>query len=160
MKLKEKCIILLCLIWIIYIPLQAQEIITTSGNYGTTSAAHVTWTIGEPLTETAAGLNNVLTQGFNQGDLIITTIKKPEFQEINIRAFPNPASDHLKIVTEGSEFESLRYVVYDMNGKTVLENQLSGSETDIPIGNLSPSTYLIKVFQNRKEIILFKIIKK
>jgi hypothetical protein len=159
MEIQLKLLIWLCLLWFISIPLQAQEVITSSGGYGTSASAKVSWTIGEPVTETVTGTNNILTQGFNQGELTITNIK-PEFPGLSLRAYPNPASDHLRIVAGGIDYENLRFVLFDINGKSIVENIFTGIETDIPISNLIPSTYFLKVYQNKTELAIFKIVKK
>lgn len=160
MKYKWKSILSFIVLNFLSIQLFSQEVITSTGGYGITSNAHVTWTIGEPVTETAEGLNNILTQGFNQESIIITTIKENEFPDLKVKVFPNPASDKVKLVVEKTDSENLRYILFDLNGKPVSESRISGTETFIPVGNLSPSTYLLKIFNNNSEISIFKIIKK
>jgi hypothetical protein len=140
--------------------LQAQEVITSSGGHGITTSVKVIWTIGEPVTETSIGLNNILTQGFNQGNLLLTTIKKPDLLGTDFKIFPNPASDNLKIIAVGIDYEKLRFVLLDLNGKVLIENVFTGYETDIQIGNLKPSIYFLKIYQNQTELSIYKIIKK
>ena len=160
MKIITKSFALLWLLWIISVSLQAQEVVTTSGGYAESTSAKVTWTIGEPVTETITGTTNILTQGFNQGDLIITLIKSPELPGLLLKVFPNPANDNLRISSGNSELENLKYVLIDMGGKVVAEKRLAGRESDISVSGLAPSTYLLKVYQNKKEIGVFKIVKK
>jgi hypothetical protein len=160
MKIQLKFVTWLCLLCYASISLQAQEVITSSGGYGVSTSAKVSWTIGEPVTETVVGTNNILTQGFNQGHLIITVITKPDFPGLSMNAYPNPVADHLKITVKGIDYEDLRYILYDLNGNAISENRLVGIETEISVGNLAPSTYLVKIFQNKTELAIFKIIKK
>ena len=159
MKIKMKYSSLLCLLLVLPIILQAQEVVTTSGGYGSSASAKVTWTIGEPVTETVTGTNSILTQGFNQGDLIITIIKNPELSGLNIKAYPNPASDHLKISVGNSELDYLDYILFDIRGQIIKKNKLKGVQSEISMGNLAPSTYLLKIYKNNTEIAIFKIIK-
>ena len=50
----------------------AQEVITTAGDYHSAASGSLSWTLGEVLTETySTGLNS-LTQGFNQSQLSAT----------------------------------------------------------------------------------------
>ena len=139
---------------------QAQEIITSSGSHGTTTGSDVSWTIGEIITETAESTNSILTQGFNQGDLLITKIVKTELPDLDFNVYPNPASDLLKLVTNEPNYENLRFILYDFSGRKLIDRPLTDRVTDIPIRNLRASTYFLKVYQNKTEIILFKIIKK
>ena len=159
MKIKMKYSSMLCLLSVLPIILQAQEVVTTSGGYGSSASAKVTWTIGEPVTETVTGTNSILTQGFNQGDLIITIIKDPELSGLNIKAYPNPATDHLKISVGNSDLDYLDYILFDIRGQVIKKNKLKGVQSEIPMGNLAPSTYLLKIYKNNTEIAIFKIIK-
>jgi hypothetical protein len=160
MKIKTKLYLWLCLLCTFSVAVQAQEVVATSGGYGETSGAKVTWTIGEPVTETISGTNSILTQGFNQGDLIITMIKNPEEAGLTLKVFPNPVNENLTISAVNSEVNNLKYVLINMGGKVLIERNLSGSVSDISVRGLAPSTYLLKVYQGRKEIGVFKIIKK
>lgn len=159
MKIKTKYYSMLCLLLVLPIILQAQEIVSSSGGYGSSASAKVTWTIGEPVTETVTGINSILTQGFNQGDLIITIIKEPELPGLNVKAWPNPVSDNLKISIGETELDNLNYILFDIGGKVVRQNKLKGVQSEIPMGNLTPSTYLLKIYRNNAEIAIFKIIK-
>jgi hypothetical protein len=139
---------------------QAQEIITSSGSHGTTTDADLSWTIGEIITETAESTNSILTQGFNQGELLITKTVKTELPNLDFNVYPNPASDLLKLVTNETNYENLRFILYDFNGKKLIDRPLTGRVTDIPLNSLRASTYFLKIYQNKTEITLFKIIKK
>ena len=159
MKITAKHLSILCLICFLPSVIQAQEIVTTSGGYGSSTSAKVTWTIGEPVTETVAGTNSILTQGFNQGDLIITIIKDPELSGLDIKAYPNPVSDNLKISVGDSELDYLDYILFDIRGQIIQKNKFAGAESEISIGKLAPSTYFLKIYKNNTEIAIFKIIK-
>ncbi|MCX6328871.1 MAG: T9SS type A sorting domain-containing protein [Bacteroidia bacterium] len=160
MKIKTKFASIVWLLWIVTVSVQAQEVVTTSGGYGSSANAKITWTIGEPIIETISGTSAILTQGFNQGDLLLTVIKGPEESGLIIKVYPNPASDHIRLSAGKAETENLKYLLIDMGGKVLTEKNMSGGEADISVSGLAPSTYILKVYQNKKEIGVFKIIKK
>jgi len=147
------------LFWTINVALQAQEVVATSGGYGETSGARVIWTVGETVTETFAGTNSILTQGFNQGDFIVTVIRKPELPGLIIKAYPNPANDYLRLSVADTDFDNLNYVLLDIGGRLLHKDVIKGSEYEIPLKNLTPSIYFLKIYQRKKEIAIFKIIK-
>jgi hypothetical protein len=159
MKIKTRVNLWLCLLSALPLTLQAQEVVTTSGGYASSSSAQVTWTIGEPVTETLTGTTSILTQGFNQGDFIITLIKSPESRGLILKVFPNPAAENLNISVSDPELENLNYILIDMGGKVISRNTIKGIEYNIPIGYLSPNTYFLKIYQKKTEIAIFKIIK-
>lgn len=160
MKIKTNFYLWLWLLCTLPVTLQSQEVVTTSGGYAESTSAKVTWTVGEPVTETVIGTNSILTQGFNQGDLIITLVKNPEESGLILKVFPNPANDRVNISVVQTEIENLRYILTDINGKVLSNNKLQGYETDIPVSDLSPALYLLKIYKGRKEIGVYKIIKK
>lgn len=48
------------------LPLQSQQLMGTAGSQGISAGIHLSWSLGEPLTQTLQGSSNVITQGFQQ----------------------------------------------------------------------------------------------
>lgn len=160
MRILLKSIIVFALIFDQTYVLNVQGIITTAGGNAGSSGITVSWTIGETIIVTAAGINNILTQGFNQGDLLITEIRKPEYPVIGFKLYPNPASENIKIITEGTENIRFRCIILDIYGKVLIDNFFEGPEFDISVVNLKKSIYILKIYQTDREITVLKIIKK
>ena len=57
------------------------------------------------------------------------------------------------------EFSNLNFLLYDMQGKLLQNEKLTGTETQIYMSGLVPSTYFVKVVKYNKEIKTYKIIK-
>lgn len=156
MKTKIKLLIAFCLFG--YGTVQAQEIITTGGDYQSSSSGSLTWTIGEPVSETFSGNGKYLTQGFEQPAYLIVSVKElPENCEISV--FPNPTSDFLQLKIGDYKVENMQYQLYDMNGKLLLQKNIESTETGIPFAEFMPSAYFLKIIKERKKIKVFKIIK-
>ena len=68
----------------------AQEVITTAGDYYLASSGSLSWTFGETITETFSTGINALTQGFNQSQLSATATYQLPTLDFNIKAYPNP----------------------------------------------------------------------
>ena len=160
MRIFLKVIIVFALIFNQTYVLRAQEIITTAGGNAGSSGITVSWTIGETIIETASGINSILTQGFNQGDLLITEISKTEYPVIGFRLYPNPASENINIITEGTENNRFRCVILDIYGKVLTDNFFEGPEFDISVVNFKKSIYILKIYQTDREVAVLKIIKK
>jgi hypothetical protein len=60
---------------------------------------------------------------------------------------------------ENYDTESLSYKLFDANGKLLESKKVTGIEAVISMANLLPNLYFLKVIENQKEIITFKIIK-
>ncbi len=75
--------------------------------------------------------------------------------EVTINSFPNPVKDFLTLNIENQI--NISYVVCDEIGKLICNNKLEGNKIDFR--NLSNGIYLLKVFENGREISNLKIIK-
>ena len=80
-------------------------------------------------------------------------------QDLKITTYPNPSKDNLILKVESNNFEELYYILTDSRGVCLRNEQIIGEETKIELTSLPPSTYLLKIFKNKKEQKYFKIIK-
>jgi hypothetical protein len=139
--------------------LHAQQVIATAGATDQTASGGVSYTIGESVTETFAISSVTITQGFQQTKLTVTAIFEVADLGYSLIAFPNPATDFVKLNVSGDNYKGLRYVLYDLKGITIAEKQLESNETVIPFSDLGFAEYILKVFKDQKEIKSFKIVK-
>ena len=63
-------------------------------------------------------------------------------QAFNVRAFPNPASDQIRILVEGAQLESARLMATD--GRTV--QQIQGGQSEVNLQHLPEGLYLLQVW--------------
>ena len=138
----------------------AQEVVSASGGSFSNSSAQISYTLGEMVIETFAGANHVLTQGFHQTRLHIVGIEENPELYFQIQAYPNPVNHYLNIKTQGFETpESLIFMLFDMNGRLVAQDNLSGFDTQIDFQKLEPAMYFLRIFEGKKELTLFKVVK-
>ncbi len=141
-----------------------QEVVSSGGGFYENENFSFSSTIGEVFVETYSNDNYILTQGFQQTKLTIVGIEEISNLNYSITAFPNPVNDYITITINGENSsnnnqETMHYMVYDINGKVVDNQQFSGKSAEISFTTLLPSTYFIKIFENKKEIKTFKVIK-
>jgi hypothetical protein len=133
------------------------QIIGSAGNTATSANAQLSWTIGEPIVNTEINTNNILTQGFNQSVLLITSIdEKPN---TNITIQPNPTSDFATINIDESDLLNAQYFLFDINGKLILQNKITDKQTKLSFIELANATYFVEVSTNSQKSKTFKIIK-
>jgi hypothetical protein len=118
------------------------------------------FTIGEVVTETFGAGDLILTQGFHQTNLMVTSIEDlaAEFQ---LRVFPNPTVDLLSIDAQRSP-ESFSLELMDTAGRPLLlqRSMLNGTTHQINLSNYPPGIYLLRLrTEDRKNIQTFKIVK-
>ena len=142
-----------------YITVYSQQVVSSAGATSQTSSGGISYTIGESITETHTVSGKTLTQGFQQTKLVITAINETKDLGYTVTAFPNPTSDFVKLSVSDSKVNGLRYVLYDMNGIVISFKELDNSETVIPFSDAISASYILKVFNGKKEVKSFKIIK-
>lgn len=139
--------------------IQAQEVIASSGNYFQNENGTISWTLGEPVIETYSSADIILTQGFQQPVLMVSTFVEGPDLDFHLTAFPNPTSAHVNISTDALQGESLMYRVYDVQGRFISSNRLVGTQTRVAFDDFQPGTYFIRITRDEKPVKTFKIIK-
>ncbi len=123
-------------------------------------------TIGEAAITTQRGSNYVLTQGFQQGPVILLSTRKDYFPDLDIRVFPNPASSYVTVTINGQTANHFKVQVFDMYGRLMWIDPpelLFGDGYNLRL-NLSPlakGNYLIRITDSENKWIYsdIKIVK-
>ena len=160
-KLKLSAVLLLGLG---VIGLQAQESINATGGNASGSVGSASYSVGQVVYTTNTGTSGSVAQGVQQPYEIsvVTGLEEAKGINLSVSAYPNPTTDYLTLSIDASttlSIQSMSYQLYDMNGKLLQNEKISGSQTSIVMSNLVPATYFVKVVQGNKEVKTFKIIK-
>src|SRR6056297_2256599 len=93
-----------------------QNVSGTAGAYSENANGSLSWTIGETVVETVSDGTTTLTQGFQQGNLSVTTlIEQPELSS-TLKVYPNPVENILHVETDK---KGMDYQLLNINGQTV-----------------------------------------
>lgn len=141
--------------------LQAQTSVNATGSNASGGGGSVSYSVGQVVYTTDAGTNCSVTYGVQQAFEIsvVTAIEEAKVINLSVSAYPNPTSDYLTLSISEFEISNLSYQLYDMNGKLLRSEKITGKQTSIAMGNLVPANYFVKVIQGNKEVKTFKIIK-
>jgi len=83
-----------------------------------------------------------------------------EFGNIRMEVYPNPVKDALTLEILGDyDDDQLTYHLYDILGKLLDENTVTGYQTSISMEHLQKAVYLLKVTDQKSEVKTMKIIK-
>jgi len=135
----------------------AQEVIASTGIYIETSSLTMDYTVGEIFVSTFSNSTNKLQQGFHQPSLSLTTsYQNPSFDYM-ISAYPNPTTDYLTV--ECSSLNKAYYLLFDIQGKLIEQNNITNHQTKIDVQELISSTYILKILDSKNHIKTFKIVK-
>jgi hypothetical protein len=139
----------------------AQETVTASGGDASGSGGTISYSIGQTLYTIHLGSEGSVAHGVQQPYeiSIISGIDGTEGVLLTLIAYPNPTRDVLTLKVENYKSENLTYRVFDLNGKLLEISKLNDYETQIVMSKYPPALYILKVYDNQKEIKIFKIIK-
>lgn len=142
--------------------LNAQESVNTTGGDASGSGGSVSYSVGQVMYQTHTGANGSVAQGAQQPYefSVLTAIEEAKGINLSVSAYPNPASNYMVLKIKDIELSDLSYRLYNTQGNTIQNEKINGSLTNIDMSNLMPAIYFVKVIQNKKNIITFKIIKK
>ena len=129
-----------------------QSVVSTAGGNVQNDIYTNSWTIGEVITETYTIENNILSQGFHQGNLVVDWIGKDVPQEFQIKAYPNPAKDIMIIELQDP---GLDYQLVNVKGRVIQNGIFFSIQDQIDFTHIPAGTYFLKV----KDYKTHKVIK-
>ena len=141
--------------------LQAQTSVNATGGNASGSGGSASYSVGQLAYTTNTGTNGSVSEGVQQPFeiSIVTGIEEAKGINLSVSAYPNPTTDYLTLSIGEFDISNLSYQLYDMNGKLLQNEKITGNQTSIAMGNLVPANYFVKVIQGNKEVKTFKIIK-
>jgi len=141
--------------------LQAQESVNATGGNASGSGGSVSYSVGQVVYTNNTGTNGSVTQGVQQPFEIslVTAIEQANGINLSVTAYPNPTTDYLTLEVKDFELSTLHFQLFEMNGKLLQNEKITGNQTSIVMSNFVPATYFVKVIQGNKEVKTFKIIK-
>ena len=140
--MKKLLLILLCLPIIGLGQVTSPSVVSSSGDSYNNGGVNMDYTLGEIVVETHTNSTTVLTQGFHQGVLKVST--NVENTEINLKVYPNPTSQFL--IIELVENVKADLLVYDMNGKLVIKDKLDDEQLkQLDFGFLNQGNYFLHI---------------
>jgi len=141
--------------------LQAQTSVNATGGNALGSGGSASYSVGQVVYTNNIGTSGSVAQGVQQPYEIsvVTGLEETKGINLSVSAYPNPTTDYLTLEVKEFEFSNLHFQLYDMNGKLLQSEKITGNQTSIAMSNLVPATYFVKVTDGNKEIKAFKIIK-
>jgi len=139
--------------------LQAQTSVNTTGGNASGSGGSASYSVGQLAYTTNTGTNGSVSEGVQQPFEIsvVTGLEEAKGINLSVTAYPNPTTDYLTLSIADFDASKLSYQLYDMNGKLLQNEKITGNQTSIVMSNLVPATYFVKVIQGNKEVKTFKI---
>jgi hypothetical protein len=158
--MKHSILILISILFALSVTAQVkQEVIASAGGYNTVSGLSISWTLGETIIPTFKNGDLVLTHGF-QSQLIITTVEENINLIVNLKIFPNPASDIVNIQFEAPIDGEIIVYLLDSQGNLVKKDIIESTmvEKQLNMQDLAGGIYYIKLVKG-KLVNVYKVVK-
>ncbi len=141
--------------------LQAQTSVNATGRNASGSGGSASYSVGQLAYTTNTGTNGSVSEGVQQPFEIseVTGIEEAKGINLSVSAYPNPTTDYLTLSISEFEISNLTYQLYDISGKLLQSEKITGNQTNIVMSNLVPANYFVKVIAGNQLIKEFKIIK-
>ena len=136
--------------------------INTTGASAYGNNGSVSYSVGQVFFTSDNQSSGTIDQGVQQTFTENKELLQLPDQEksVEITAYPNPMTNYLSIDLDSFNDKKYAYKLFDLNGRLVKENILTNTLNTITAVNLPSSTYVLRVYADKKPIRTFKIIKK
>ena len=126
------------------------SLLSSAGEFFTAPSFSLSMTVGDLVISTAGSGSIILTQGFQQPDLVIETFLSEKMIDWEVRAWPNPVTDKLNISISLPSPMILNLEILDLNGRSILLQQTRGPDTYhqllLDLQQLVNGFYIMKVY--------------
>jgi len=86
-----------------------------------------------------------------------TQVTIKDIEKTNVKIYPNPANDYLKIIVDDYNISELNICIYDIYGRTVLIKTCENN-SEIETSILSEGIYIVRISDNKKILSTEKIV--
>lgn len=141
--------------------LMAQSGIVPAGGDAIGSSGSLSYSVGQVdylVTDASAGKSN---QGLQvPWEITVESGVENISIELVAKVHPNPVSDVLQLSIGDLLSEDMKYWIYDIQGKLIMESSLYEEKTGIDFSHLAASTYILHITSGQKIVKSFRIVKK
>lgn len=137
----------------------AQNASVAAGGEASGSGGSLSYSVGQVAYTADSSPMGSVSRGVQQAYVISSVGVDEPGISLAVSAYPNPVADFLTLAVESDNFQSLSYQLFDMNGKLLSGERISGTQTRISMLTLTPATYQLRVIRGKKLVKTFSIIK-
>lgn len=131
------------------------EVITGHGDiYQAANGSDLHFTLGEVMVQRYDN-GEILTQGFHQTYEEATPVFETPKRNIEIKAYPNPATDWVAVETDSNE--KLYLQLFNTNGQLLYNAEMTNQTETLDVSNLPGGMYYLNVADKEGLIQSFKL---
>lgn len=138
--------------------LSQQGTVGAGGNINSPTGS-VSFSVGQVSDRTTSNSNFTISEGIQQTYEIYTLSTSELSFKFDVKIFPNPTVDILKVSFSNESKQETEFQIFDMNGSMLLNEHTLNENIDLNMSNFTPGSYLLKMYSSNQIINSFKIIK-
>lgn len=119
---------------------KAQEVKSSGGGHYKSANTQVSYTIGEPLTNSYTNSNPKVTQGFHQTKITVTGGSIQLASNIEIQFYPNPTTQQI-IIEHHEQKSDFSLKIYNQLGQLIRTETLNTTKSIIDLLSLAQGNY-------------------
>jgi hypothetical protein len=119
------------------------EVTATAGAHFAIPSIQMSWTLGEPITQSFSNSTAQFNQGFQQAFIDVTGIFDYDFA-YTVEAFPNPTVSTVRIKLSENVVAGKMSII-DPTGKTIYTNDITESDFLLDFAPYAQGTYLLNL---------------
>jgi Secretion system C-terminal sorting domain len=156
---KVKLALLFCAV-VGFSGLKAQDAPTAAGGDATGSGGSASYSAGQVVYTSNSSASGSVNQGVQQ-PYVVSTIGVSTNPDINLTmsVYPNPSTAFINLKVENQDLKNLSFQLFDVQGKILVNQKITATETTIKMEEYAQASYFLKVVDNKTELKTFKIIK-
>lgn len=128
------------------------DVLASAGDHFSNPSGQLSYTLGELLIETETAGSNIITQGFHQPDLLITSLTSFD-PVVSANVFPNPANLFFNVRVTGTT-DPVQILVFDTQGKLMQQQTATAGSTErMDASTLPAGIYFIRITGNDGKLL-------
>jgi hypothetical protein len=124
-------------------------LLSNQGGYSQFSSGSISWSIGEPVSESYTSGGRIHTMGFHQPELNIVSIIQEQGHDVTVLVFPNPVKETLTVNFSGMNPGDYKLEMFDNIGKLILKSDASvtgnSQSVQLKINEVAAGNYFLRV---------------
>jgi len=120
------------------------ELLASSGAEYSDGSVSMSWSLGELAVHSLTADQGILTQGYQQGNLTITSVRELE-NGLNCSIYPNPTSERITMELDAGIDLPVNVELFNTKGQIILQKQFLDLQNDIDFTHLPPGLYYIRM---------------
>jgi len=143
--------------------IHAQNAVLSSGGDASGTGGSVAYSVGQAAYTSYSGEVGSISLGVQQSyQVIMVGTDEPDIS-FSASIYPNPVNTSVYLKLEKQNpvigMDNLSFGLYDINGKLLLQKEITADMTSLPMEHLTNAVYILRVIYNNSEIKTFKIFK-